>query len=60
MSYNTINPNNAVKLLIFQSHPFSKMKVELLAIYGHFVDALWIYIYLFFILNIYVLKGVHV
>ena len=49
--------NDAVKLLIFESDPFSKMKVELLATYWHFVDALWIYVYLFFILNIYVLKG---
>ena len=48
--------NDAVKLLIFESDPFSKMKVDLLATYWHFVDVLWIYIYIFFIFNIYVLK----
>ena len=52
--------NDPVKLLIFESDPFSKMKVELLATYWHFVDGLWIYIYLFFVFNIYVLKGMHV
>jgi len=56
-----LNKNNdPVKLLIFESDPFSKMKVELLATYWHFVDGLWIYIYLFFVFNIYVLKGMHV
>jgi len=36
------------------------MKVGLLCTYWHFVDGLWIYIYLFFVFNIYVLKGLHV
>jgi cytochrome c oxidase subunit III len=48
--------NDPVKLLLFEADPFSKMKVGLLCTYWHFVDALWIYIYLFFVLNIYVLK----
>ncbi len=48
--------NDAVKLLLFEADPFSKMRVGLLTTYWHFVDGLWIYIYLFFVLNIYVLK----
>lgn len=48
--------NDPVKLLLFEADPFSKMKVGLLTTYWHFVDGLWIYIYLFFVLNIYVLK----
>ncbi|MDB5283560.1 MAG: cytochrome c oxidase subunit [Bacteroidota bacterium] len=46
--------NDPVKLLLFESNPFSKMKVELLCTYWHFVDGIWIYFYLFFLLNIYV------
>jgi cytochrome c oxidase subunit 3 len=47
--------NDAVKLLLFESDPFSKMKVDLLCTYWHFVDGLWVYLYLFFVVNIYVL-----
>ena len=49
------NKNDPVKLLLFESDPFSKMKVDLLCTYWHFVDGLWIYLYLFFVVNIYVL-----
>ncbi len=49
------NRNDPVKLLLFESDPFSKMKVDLLCTYWHFVDGLWVYLYLFFVLNIYVL-----
>ena len=45
--------NDPVKMLLFESNPFSKMKVDLLCTYWHFVDGLWLYIYLFFIANIY-------
>ena len=51
--------NDAVKLLLFEADPFTKMRVDLLTTYWHFVDGLWIYIYLFFVFNIYVLKGLH-
>jgi cytochrome c oxidase subunit 3 len=47
--------NDVVKRLLFESDPFSKMKVNLLCTYWHFVDGLWVYMYLFFLLNIYVL-----
>lgn len=47
--------NDPVKLLLFESDPFSKMKVDLLCTYWHFVDGLWVYLYLFFVANIYLL-----
>ncbi len=47
--------NDPVKMLMFESDPFSKMKVDLICTYWHFVDGLWLYIYLFFVFNIYVL-----
>jgi cytochrome c oxidase subunit 3 len=49
-----------VKLLLFESDPVNKMKIGLLSTYWHFVDGLWVYIYLFFVFNIYVLKMLHV
>ena len=49
-----------VKLLLFESDPVNKMKVGLLCTYWHFVDGLWIYIYLFFLFNIYFLKASHI
>ena len=39
---------NPVKQVVFDSDPISKLKVNLLAVYWHFVDGLWIYLYLFF------------
>ena len=46
--------NDAVKTLLFESDPFCKMKVDVLCTYWHFVDGLWVYLYLFFVVNIYV------
>lgn len=43
-----------VKNLLFDTDPVEKMKVRMLGVYWHFVDILWIYLYLFFLLNIYV------
>lgn len=45
--------NDQVKALLFEIDPFSKMRVSLLCTYWHFVDGLWIYLYVFFLLNIY-------
>ncbi len=49
--------NDPVQTLIFESDPFSKMKVNLLCTYWHFVDGLWVYLYLFFLLNIHLLAN---
>lgn len=47
--------HDPVKKLLFESDPFSKMNVELLCTYWHFVDLLWLYLYVFFVVCIYVL-----
>ncbi|NNC96164.1 MAG: hypothetical protein HKN92_11425 [Chitinophagales bacterium] len=39
---------NLIKSVVFSSDPVNKVKVRLLAVYWHFVDALWLYLYLFF------------
>ncbi|MFN8288080.1 MAG: cytochrome c oxidase subunit 3 [Chitinophagales bacterium] len=51
--------NDQVKALLFEIDPFSKMRVNLLSLYWHFVDGLWIYLYLFFLANIYVATHAH-
>ena len=48
--------NNLVAELIFDTDPYAKLKVKYMALYWHFVDVLWIYLYLFFVLNIVLAK----
>ncbi|MBL0309510.1 MAG: heme-copper oxidase subunit III [Bacteroidetes bacterium] len=45
-----------VKALLFETDPFSKVKVQMLCLYWHFLDGLWVYLYLFFLFNMYVLS----
>lgn len=53
--------NNPVAVLLFDTNPVEKLKVKNLALYWHFVDGLWLYLYLFFMLNIFIAKhNVHV
>lgn len=52
-SYDTMH--DPVKKLLFESDPFSKLNVELICTYWHFVDLLWLYLYVFFVVNIYLL-----
>lgn len=40
-----------VKSLIFSTDPFEKLKLELLITYWHFMDILWLILFLFFILT---------
>lgn len=40
-----------VTVLIYFSDPVKKMRLELLTIYWHFLDGLWIFLVLFFLLN---------
>lgn len=49
--------HDGVKALMFETDPFAMLKVQMLCLYWHFVDGLWIYLYLFFLFNIYVLGG---
>jgi cytochrome c oxidase subunit 3 len=40
-----------VSVLVYFSDPEKKLKLRLLTIYWHFLDALWIYLVLFFLIN---------
>ncbi len=40
-----------VSVLVYFSDPEKRMKLRLLTIYWHFLDALWIYLVLFFFIN---------
>jgi len=40
---------DAYKSLLFDTDPIEKLKIEMLATYWHFVDILWIFLYLTFI-----------
>ena len=40
-----------VSVLVYFSDPVKRLKLRLLSIYWHFLDGLWIYLVLFFLLN---------
>lgn len=40
-----------VSVLVYFSDPEKKLKLRLLTIYWHFLDALWVYLVLFFVVN---------
>lgn len=42
---------NPAKVLIYNTHPDKRIKLELLAIYWHFVDVLWLYLLVFFLIS---------
>lgn len=48
--------SDPVKALLFELDATAKARVSLLTTYWHFVDAVWVYLYLFFAFNIYVLR----
>lgn len=47
---------DAVKQLLFETDPMSKERIDMLATYWHFVDGLWVYLYLFFVVMIYAVR----
>lgn len=47
---------NPVAELLFDTDPVAKLKVKYLALYWHFVDGLWIYLYLFFVVSTFLAK----
>ncbi len=51
--YNTAKKRmiEPVSVLVYFSDPLKKMKLNLLTIYWHFLDGLWIYLVLFFWIN---------
>lgn len=43
--------NDPVQELLFSVDPARKTRIRLLATYWHFVDVLWVYLYVFFLVN---------
>jgi len=52
-----IADQDAYKALIFETDPVSKLKIEMMGLYWHFVDGLWIFLYLCFIVALYLLPS---
>lgn len=46
-----VNMKEPVSVLVYFSDPDKKRKLEVLTIYWHYLDALWIYLILFFLVN---------
>ena len=46
---------DAYKSLLFETDPVQKLKVEMLGVYWHFVDGLWLFLYVSFLVALYVL-----
>jgi cytochrome c oxidase subunit 3 len=44
---------DAYASLMFETDPVAKLKVEMLGVYWHFVDGLWLFLYLAFMITIY-------
>lgn len=40
-----------VSVLVYFSDPYKKIKLEMLSIYWHFLDGLWVFLVLFFLVN---------
>ena len=48
---------DAYQSLIFETDPVSKLKIEMIGLYWHFVDGLWIFLYLCFLIALYLLPA---
>lgn len=46
---------NPIDELLFSTDNYKKLKIELIALYWHFVDVLWLMIYLLFVVKLYFL-----
>lgn len=42
---------NPAQVIIYNTHPTKRVRIELLATYWHFVDLLWLYLLLFFLMS---------
>jgi len=49
--------SDAYESLIFETDPVSKLKIEMMGLYWHFVDGLWIFLYLCFMVALYMLPS---
>lgn len=48
---------DAYRSLIFETDPVAKLKIEMMGLYWHFVDGLWIFLYVSFIVALYLLPS---
>jgi cytochrome c oxidase subunit 3 len=46
---------DAYGALIFETDPVAKLKIEMVGLYWHFVDVLWVFLYLCFLVALYLL-----
>jgi len=49
--------SDAYRSLIFETDPVSKLRIEMMGLYWHFVDGLWIFLYLCFLIALYLLPS---
>jgi cytochrome c oxidase subunit 3 len=49
--------NDAYQTLIFETDPVAKLKIEMMGLYWHFVDVLWLFLYVCIIIALYLLPG---
>jgi cytochrome c oxidase subunit 3 len=48
---------DAYEALLFETDPVSKLKIEMMGLYWHFVDGLWLFLYISFLIALYVLPS---
>ena len=48
---------DAYKALLFETDPVNKLKIEMMGLYWHFVDGLWLFLYVSFLIALYVLPS---
>ncbi len=48
---------DAYKSLIFETDPVAKLKIEMLGLYWHFVDVLWLFLYISFMVALHLLPS---
>ena len=48
---------DAYMSLMFETDPVAKLKIEMMGLYWHFVDVLWLFLYLCFMVALYVLPS---
>jgi cytochrome c oxidase subunit 3 len=46
---------DAYQALIFETDPVAKLKIEMMGLYWHFVDVLWVFLYVCFMVALYLL-----
>jgi cytochrome c oxidase subunit 3 len=48
---------DAFKSLMFDTDPVEKLKIEMMGVYWHFVDGLWLFLYVCFLVALYLMPA---